>query len=68
MSDTFYIGVYLANRAFGGNEEGGWWYDCGELQYTIKKMYSIYIEIYAENCVRMFFLFPKMIRATNLLV
>ncbi len=40
MSDTFYIGVYLANRAFGGNEEGGWWYDCGELEYTIKKTFD----------------------------
>jgi len=36
----FYIGVYLTDRAFGGTEEGGWWYDCGELQYTIKETFT----------------------------
>lgn len=25
-----YLNVYLANRAYGGPEEGGWWYDVGE--------------------------------------
>lgn len=25
-----YVNVYLADRAYGGPEEGGWWYDCGE--------------------------------------
>jgi hypothetical protein len=24
-----YVAVYSTNRAFGGPEEGGWWYDCG---------------------------------------
>ena len=24
-----YINVYLADRAYGGSEEGGWWYDYG---------------------------------------
>jgi hypothetical protein len=27
---AFYVNVYLTNRAFGGKEEGGWWYDTGE--------------------------------------
>lgn len=26
----FTVAVYLANRAYGGPEEGGWWYDCGQ--------------------------------------
>ena len=25
------VGVYTAGPAYGGPEEGGWWYDCGEL-------------------------------------
>jgi hypothetical protein len=25
-----YVNVYLEDRAYGGPEEGGWWYDCGE--------------------------------------
>lgn len=28
----YWVGVYLEDRAFGGRAEGGWWYDCGELQ------------------------------------
>jgi len=24
-----YVNIYLEDRAFGGHEEGGWWYDCG---------------------------------------
>jgi hypothetical protein len=27
----FSVGVYLIDRAYGGPEEGGWWYDCGQL-------------------------------------
>lgn len=26
----FVVAVYLVDRAYGGPEEGGWWYDCGE--------------------------------------
>lgn len=26
------VAVYLRDRAYGGPEEGGWWYDCGERQ------------------------------------
>lgn len=28
--DDRYVNVYLVDRAYGGAEEGGWWYDCGE--------------------------------------
>lgn len=28
----WYVAVYLRDRAYGGPEEGGWWYDTGELQ------------------------------------
>lgn len=32
IAPAFYtVAVYLADRAFGGREEGGWWYDTGEL-------------------------------------
>ena len=24
------VSIYLIDKAFGGNEEGGWYYDCGE--------------------------------------
>ena len=24
------VAIYLTDRAYGGPEEGGWWYDCGE--------------------------------------
>lgn len=27
----YFVGVYLTDRVYGGPEEGGWWYDCGEL-------------------------------------
>jgi len=26
----FYTNVYLIDKAYGGPEEGGWWYICGE--------------------------------------
>lgn len=32
--DTVYVNAYLTNRAYGGPEEGGWWYDTGELLDT----------------------------------
>lgn len=27
----YLVAVYLCDRAYGGAEEGGWWYDTGEL-------------------------------------
>ncbi|HSH28977.1 MAG TPA: hypothetical protein VK971_03630 [Thiohalobacter sp.] len=29
-----YVNVYLVNRAHGGPEEGGWWFDNGEPVYS----------------------------------
>ena len=31
IATIYAVGLYLVDRAFGGPEEGGWWYDCGEL-------------------------------------
>jgi len=27
---TYLVTLYECNRSYGGSEEGGWWYDCGE--------------------------------------
>lgn len=27
----WWVGIYLTDRAYGGPEEGGWYFDCGEL-------------------------------------
>jgi hypothetical protein len=32
----FYVAVYLVDRAYGGPEEGGWWYDTGDLVRVIR--------------------------------
>lgn len=29
-TSTLYVNVYDITRNYGGPEEGGWWYDCGE--------------------------------------
>ena len=31
MTEDGYWGLYRLTRAYGGPEEGGWWYDVGEL-------------------------------------
>jgi hypothetical protein len=31
----FVVAIYEMDRAFGGPEEGGWWYDCGTLERVI---------------------------------
>ena len=28
VTPKHYVNVYLRDRAYGGGEEGGWWYDC----------------------------------------
>jgi hypothetical protein len=28
---SYVVAFYEVDRAFGGPEEGGWWYDCGQL-------------------------------------
>lgn len=30
LPEIFYVTIYLVDRAYGGAEEGGWWYDTGE--------------------------------------
>lgn len=31
-----YLTVFLCDRAYGGPEEGGWWYDTGEVQEVVR--------------------------------
>lgn len=40
MKTRFVLAVYEVDRAFGGHEEGGWWYDTGELVAVIGVMPS----------------------------
>ncbi|VWX51051.1 hypothetical protein [Novosphingobium sp. 9U] len=35
------IAIYEIDRAFGGHEEGGWWYDCGQLTRTLATARSL---------------------------
>lgn len=30
MSGRLFVNVYALDRLYGGPEEGGWWFDCGE--------------------------------------
>ena len=32
---NWWVNVYLQDRAYGGSEEGGWWYDIGEVKTGI---------------------------------
>lgn len=41
------VGVYTADRAYGGPEEGGWWYNCGGLVEHAKiKFFDRYQDAY----------------------
>ena len=40
-----FVNVYLVDRAKGGNEEGGWWYDYG----LIEKVYPVADQENAEK-------------------
>ena len=31
-----YVNVYQVSRHYGGSEEGGWWYDSGELRLSVR--------------------------------
>ena len=33
---VYVVAVYLCDRAYGGPEEGGWWYDTGEMARIIR--------------------------------
>ena len=38
---TLYVSLYLVDRSYGGAEEGGWWYPCGEPdEETVKTFMS----------------------------
>ena len=40
MSKKFWkISIYSMDREYGGCEEGGWWYDCGDKVKEIKKTF-----------------------------
>jgi len=32
----WYVNVYMTNKEYGGPEEGGWWYDVGEVISSTK--------------------------------
>jgi hypothetical protein len=34
----YVVAFYRMDRAYGGPEEGGWWYDCG----TLERLYRVY--------------------------
>lgn len=36
MSNSYLVAIYLTDKAYGGPEEGGWWYECGEHIKTVK--------------------------------
>lgn len=33
---TYILALYEVDRAYGGPEEGGWWYDTGDLQRVLR--------------------------------
>lgn len=33
---TYVVAVYMTDREYGGAEEGGWWYDTGDIVRTVK--------------------------------
>jgi len=36
MKQTYSVAIYLVDRAYGGPEEGGWWYNAGEAVRLIR--------------------------------
>lgn len=40
MAQTYCVAVYDVALAYGGPEEGGWWYDCGSLVRIVKTFKS----------------------------
>ena len=50
----FAVNLYLIDRAFGGREEGGWWYDCGQpVLHPLNRVFETYEEAqkYRWECV-----------------
>lgn len=40
MSKSFVVAFYEIDRCYGGPEEGGWWFDTGELVRTVKVFHN----------------------------
>ncbi len=40
MAQTYSVAVYLVDKAYGGPEEGGWWYNAGEAVRLIRTFKS----------------------------
>lgn len=39
-ADSFRVGIYRESLAWGGPEEGGWWYDVGSLEREIGPLFG----------------------------
>jgi hypothetical protein len=46
---TYIVAVYMADKAFGGHEEGGWWYDTGRLMEYRGSLTAEQAEIVADE-------------------
>lgn len=46
IENVYYVNLYLIDRAYGGSEEGGWWFDYGEF-IEPAAMFTIEDEAYA---------------------
>ena len=46
---TFYVNIYKCGRAYGGPEEGGWFYSYGEYQWTVAKCENEDVRCMVEN-------------------
>jgi hypothetical protein len=40
MATTYIVSIFFEDQTWGGAEEGGWWYDAGELVRIIKTFKS----------------------------
>jgi hypothetical protein len=40
VANTYLVAAYDCSLAFGGREEGGWWYDAGELVRVLRTFRS----------------------------
>lgn len=36
INPKFWVNVYLEDRAYGGPEEGGWWYNCASVEKSVQ--------------------------------
>lgn len=51
-AQVYGIAVYQLYRNYGGPEEGGWWYDSGQLERTTKRVF-VDIDEASEVCHKM---------------